>query len=71
MNRSIFQIWKSNNLNISFYYFKKLFFFSKKKQKEKEQTEITFYNKYMCCRHSFEKPNNLKEIYNSWDVFID
>lgn len=25
----------------------------------------------MGCNHSFKKPNNLKEIYNAWDVFID
>ena len=33
--------------------------------------ELTVFNPKVCCNHSFKKPNNLKEIYNVWDVFID
>ena len=32
---------------------------------------MVLFDKNMGCNHSFKKPNNLKEIYNAWDKFID
>jgi hypothetical protein len=37
----------------------------------KNENKITLFNSNICCNYSFEKPNNLKEIFNSWDVFIN
>jgi hypothetical protein len=33
--------------------------------------EMVIFDSSICCNYSFEKPNNLKEIFNSWDVFIN
>ena len=44
---------------------KLVFYFSKKNKELFNPEEGT------CANYSFEKPNNLKEIYNAWDVFIN
>jgi len=61
MNRSIFQIWKPNiNLENKIKY----------KYSVDVKNGITIFDPNMGCKHSFNKPNNLKEIYNVWDTFI-
>jgi hypothetical protein len=62
MNRS-----RNNTNEFKYLYYLNFLKFSKKK-----------INNYIikdtintCCNYSFEKPNNLKEIFNSWDVFIN
>jgi len=62
MNRNIFHIWKNITLD------NKLNFY---KNTKKTTKELTIFEPDLCCNYSFEKPNNLKEIYNTWDVFID
>jgi hypothetical protein len=64
MNRSIFQIWKQN-LKLLKHHKRTYFFCNTNKQK------IILFNTNTCCNYSFKKPNNLKEIYNAWDLFID
>jgi len=55
MNRSIFQIWKPNiNLENKIKY----------KYSVDVKNGITIFDPNMGCKHSFNKPNNLKEIYN-------
>jgi len=62
MNRSIFQTWKPNNsLEIKIIY----------KCGSINKNDMVVFDKNMGCNHSFKKPNNLKEIYNAWDKFID
>ncbi len=62
MNRSILQTWKQRLLNLMI---KK--YFSQNNNKKEDILQ----NYYTCCNYSFKKPNNLKEIYNTWDLFID
>ena len=61
-NRSIFQIRKQNNsLDVKIVY----------RCTSNNKNDIVLFDKNMGCNHSFKKPNNLKEIYNAWDQFID
>ena len=62
MNRGIFQIWKSKQPSK---------YMNNKQTNKFNKNEITVFDYNPCCIHSFKKPNNLKEIYNSWDVFIN
>ncbi len=41
------------------------------KYSSNNKNNIVLFDKNMCCNHSFTTPNNLKQIYNSWDKFID
>ena len=62
MNRSIFQIRKQNNsLDVKIVY----------RCGYKNKNDMVVFDENMGCNHSFKKPNNLKEIYNAWDKFID
>jgi hypothetical protein len=62
MNRSIFQLWKSNKLSK---------YTSNKQISSFNNKKIVMNEFNLSCIHSFKKPNNLKEIYNSWDIFIN
>lgn len=62
MNRSMLEKKNSKNLiKLKVYWF----------SDNKIENYIESFKLDTCCNYSFEKPNNLKEIFNAWDIFIN
>ena len=62
MNRSIFQIWKQTGILCNL---------NKSNFSKKDKNDLTLFESQSSLNYSFLKPNNLKEIFNAWDVFIN